>query len=616
MKKIKISLADANPVLAKQWHPTKNGTLTPHDVAYGTRKNVWWYLLYHDAKTGKTFPFEWQATVNQRSDGAGCPFLNGRKVWIGFNDLASQNEELAKQWHPTKNGLLTPFDVTVNSGKIVWWYLQYDDPVKGHFNFEWQAAIYSRNGGMGCPFLANKAVWVGFNDLASCNKELAAQWHPTKNGKLSPKDVTFQSRKKVWWYLPYDDPEKGHFDFEWQAAVCDRARGDGCPYLSNRLLWPSYNSLAAVRSDLVAEWDCEKNGDLTPWDVLAGTEKKVWWKCKKGHSWIARIDQRCNANTGCPHCNKEQRTSLPEQTVFYYIKKHFDDALNGDKATFGFELDIYIPSKRVAIEYDGEFWHKDIDRDLKKNQKCKENDIQLIRIREAGCPTMTDAHCVIINVAPNDNSSLSAAICKIATLINVRIDVNVERDSTEILQLIEYSEKKNSLLALCPDLAKEWHSRKNGNLRPECISAYSGQIVWWYLPYEDPTTGHQDFEWQASVRDRTSRGDGCPYLSGARVWPTFNSLLALNPDLAKEWDFDKNKGLSNKRGDDVSTPDKVTPGSHQIVWWKCSVCNYEWKDPIEKRNMGRGCPECYRNSRKPKTIPQSDLDLSPNEQSA
>ena len=45
--------------------------------------------------------------------------------------------------------------------------------------------------------------------------DLAKQWHPTKNGDLKPMDVTYGSKKKVWWYLPYDDPKtKKHFDFE------------------------------------------------------------------------------------------------------------------------------------------------------------------------------------------------------------------------------------------------------------------------------------------------------------------------------------------------------------------------------------------------------------------
>ena len=49
------------------------------------------------------------------------------------------------------------------------------------------------------------------------------------------------------------------------------------------------------------------------------------------------------------------------------------------------ELDIYIPSLSIGIEYDGIIWHKgktNQTREMKKYQTCKENSITLIRIRE------------------------------------------------------------------------------------------------------------------------------------------------------------------------------------------------------------------------------------------
>ena len=104
----------------------------------------------------------------------------------------------------TKNGDLTPEDVTENCGKRVWWYLPYDVPddypvehLRGkHFDFEWKVPVKNRNRGAGCPYLTNSAVWKGFNDLATVNPELAKEWHPTKNGSLTAGDVTCNSLKK------------------------------------------------------------------------------------------------------------------------------------------------------------------------------------------------------------------------------------------------------------------------------------------------------------------------------------------------------------------------------------------------------------------------------------
>ena len=190
-------LQTVNPELAKQWHPTKNGNLKPADVTAYSRKKVWWLLSYDDAKTGKHFDFEWKAAIYGRHDGNGCPYLNGRAVWKGFNDLQTVNPEFAKLWHPTKNGNLKPTDITICPGQKIWLLLPYDDEKTGkHFDFEWETSISSRNiNNYRCPYLSGQAIWPGFNDLETTNPELAKQWHPTKNGDLKPTDVTAGSGK-------------------------------------------------------------------------------------------------------------------------------------------------------------------------------------------------------------------------------------------------------------------------------------------------------------------------------------------------------------------------------------------------------------------------------------
>ena len=53
-----------------------------------------------------------------------------------------------------------------------------------------------------------------------------------KNGTLTPDKVAAKSSKKVWWYLPYDDPISGkHFEFEWMEYIVTRTNiGTGCPF--------------------------------------------------------------------------------------------------------------------------------------------------------------------------------------------------------------------------------------------------------------------------------------------------------------------------------------------------------------------------------------------------
>ena len=205
-------LATKRPDLAAQWHPTKNGLLTPTDVMAGSDRKVWW-------RCDKGH--EWETTIARRSSGSRCPYCSNKAVLPGFNDLATTHPDLARQWHPTKNGGLRPEDVVYGSAARVWWRCD-----KGH---EWETTIARRSSGSQCPYCGNSKVLPGFNDLATTNPELAEQWHPTKNGDLKPNEVTAGGGKMVWWRHWCEKTASWH---EWRASVNGRAKGDGCPECS------------------------------------------------------------------------------------------------------------------------------------------------------------------------------------------------------------------------------------------------------------------------------------------------------------------------------------------------------------------------------------------------
>src|SRR5208283_2030649 len=102
-------LATTHPELAKQWHPTKNGDLTPYKVIAGSSKKIWWQCLVVP-------DHEWEAVINSRVKGNGCPCCSGHKVVLS-NCLIISHPEIAKQWHSTKNGDLTPYNIVAGSHK-------------------------------------------------------------------------------------------------------------------------------------------------------------------------------------------------------------------------------------------------------------------------------------------------------------------------------------------------------------------------------------------------------------------------------------------------------------------------------------------------------------------
>ena len=466
------------------------------------------------------------------------------------------NAELMAEWNWKKNNELgfNPETLTLGSNKKVWWNCS-----KGH---EWLAVIANRNKGFSCPYCSGRYIIKGENDLQSVNPLLAKDWNYEKNNGLTPADIMSNSGKRVWWKC-----SKGH---EWQATVASRSGGTGCPYCVGKKVLKGYNDLQTVNPTLTKEWNYEKNGNLKPEDFTANSGKKVWWKCSKGHEWQATLYSR-NTGNGCPVCSSERHTSLPEYALVYYLKKNGLEVAHSYREK-GYELDIYIPSRKIGIEYDGYLWHKNkAKKDLEKNQKCKRDGICLYRIRE-GLPPLNDSSIdFIVQKGQRDLSQILQTVLN--EILGIYVDVNLKRDAIAIENLREYSEKENSLLFSNPEIAKEWNYEKNGNLRPEHFESNSHKKVWWKC--------RQGHEWQTAIANRT-KGNGCPYCSGQKVLMGYNDLQTINLILANEWNYEKNGELM---------PSDVTPNSSKIVWWKCSK-GHEWQATIANRNKGNGCPYC------------------------
>lgn len=105
--------------------------------------------------------------------------------------------------------------------------------------------------------------------IRSRRAELLQQWHYAKNDGLTPDAVTCHSRQKVWWI-----DRLGH---EWQQEIYSRtALCRGCPFCAGREVLAGFNDLASTHPALSAQWDMDKNFDLTPQMVMAGNSRKVW----------------------------------------------------------------------------------------------------------------------------------------------------------------------------------------------------------------------------------------------------------------------------------------------------------------------------------------------------
>lgn len=274
------SLAKEFPEVAREWHPTLNGTLKPRDVSPKSSKRAFWRCPKKHV---------WEAEVrNRTSAGSGCPYCAGTLL-VPENSLAVKQPALAAQWHPTKNGTLKPSDVSAGSRREIWWKCPVE---KDH---EWQAFPASRCRTSSCPFCVNKRT-APSNCLARKFPKLAREWHPTKNGDLTAHDIVPASGRKVWWKCPRGS------DHEWQAVAYHRTqRNHSCPFCAGKRVSET-NSLEGTYPKIATQWHPRRNGKLKPSQVLATSKTPVWWRCPIGHEWRAPVHARTALARGCPLC--------------------------------------------------------------------------------------------------------------------------------------------------------------------------------------------------------------------------------------------------------------------------------------------------------------------------
>ncbi|MGE5503667.1 MAG: zinc-ribbon domain-containing protein [Actinomycetota bacterium] len=496
------SLASAFPKVAAEWHPDRNPGLSPDVLAPGSSKSVWWRC----ASCG----IEWRARIGHRTGvGAGCPSCGRAKARDsrrqGFlterGSLADAFPGIAAQWHPTRNGNLTPDQVLPFAATPAWWQCS-----RGH---HWQTAIYNRTiGKTKCPFcnaqtseielrlfteldgLFGNAVWradvegvevdVWLPDRGLGIEIDGYPWHEGKERQdaektrkleaaghrllhlrhellvpLSDADVRFGSRTphrdlivmalrraEALDWLPAGSAER----YETAGGFVNGARFDE---MMSWLPGPMPgNSLADTHPDVAAQWHHERNLPLTPSGITAGSSRKVWWRCPNGHEWSAVIVNRAKG-AGCAMCSK----------------------------------------KAASAEH--------------------------------------------------------------------------------------------NLVAADPETMRFWDAEKN-DADPACLTPRSNRVVWWRC-----ASGHS---FDMSVKD-FARRRSCPYCAGKRVGAG-NSVLAALPALAALWDHERNGSIG---------PGDVARSSGKRFWWRCPRCNLSWEaspNQMARHPVAVHCPSCRRLHRR------------------
>lgn len=447
-----------------------------------------------------------------------------------------------------------------------------------------------------CPYCRHEKVSYFYNALIEY-PELADYWDKDQNEKnlsnYSPK-----SHEKVHWCC-----KKGHV---WINSIKDQTDSvdvhrknnwsEICPYCSKQRISSTYN-LEVVYPEVAAEWDYNNNNGLTPRNVFPTSSKKVSWICSFNptHIWEDRIGNRTILRRGCTKCSKSFHISYTARTIYYYLcQNNISCCCEKRVGRYSIDLVIYPKIKNdlsIALEIDGVYSHnseESIMRDARKDEILKEKGYRVIRVKERVLEEdkITFSNDIITYPYKKENAFLNQLVHYLVKFLSgIDFTSNYEKDHWKIEQFYYHDRKRKSIAVLYPNIAKEW-SDKNKET-PDVVTSGASGDRWWICP-----TCHM--EYQATVSNRVKYHSACPYCAHIKVAPE-TSLMNVYPDIAKEWDYDKNFPL---------TPNDVMPGTDKRVWWVCEK-GHSWKTLIYSRTGPHKskCPVCQRHA----VIPETSL---------
>lgn len=324
--------------LMKEYDFKKNSELEINKLRLKSNKKVWW-------KCNKGH--EWQTAVINRANGTGCPYCKGQRAIVGENDLLTINPSFMKEWDYSKNEVL-PETLMVNSHKKVWWICN-----KGH---SFCNSPHIRNRGVNCPKCSVEKVTslqekIVFFYIKKYFKNAKPNYKPNGFGKrdldifIPELNIGIEYDGGYYHTNAKSDIDKDKL-CENNGIKLYRIRDTRCCKLNSTSIcfyrkdktnadlehilteilkdlhiknpiinilndleniysvidyYEKENSIKKTNPELLDEWNYERNGNLKPDHISIGSSKKVWWKCDKGHEWIATPKQREKGNK-CIYC--------------------------------------------------------------------------------------------------------------------------------------------------------------------------------------------------------------------------------------------------------------------------------------------------------------------------
>lgn len=447
-----------------------------------------------------------------------------------------------------------------------------------------------------------------FNDFETfCRlynrEDLIGEYDTDKNPK--PIDmISAHAIDTVWWKC-------NKCGYEWSTPIKSRTctgTNTGCPRcraiagkgvqlfkgVNDFETWCIQNN----RQDILES--VAPDSPIKPSEVSAKNSRdKMKFICKtcKREYWAVPLLR--GKSNGCPYCSSVG-TSFPELAIYYGMCEIFNDVRNKYRVEDGslgkFELDIYIRDINLGIEYDGAYWHSNDsvkEREVRKNEACKELGITLLRIKEnRKMLTSEEPKLVEHNIIECQSSGMYMEKVIVAIVDWISQVYNLKDHKISNMQLtnaiaaakaaVNMRKVPNSVAEVAPEVAARWDYERNGTLRPENVSRGCKYKAW----FKCPDCGNSYYSF---IRKQVN-GQRCPICAGQKVVPGYNDFQTHAPYAMPFWDFEKN-------GANGIYPNMISKKSNKEVFWKCPDCgleSYFTPNTFAQKHYCLGCGKAIR----------------------
>ncbi len=303
------------------------------------------------------------------------------------------------------------------------------------------------------------------------------------------------------------------------------------------------------------------------WDpnlVPYGSDKKLSWKCKEGHTWQATVSNRSGRKSGCPYCTR--RLPIVGKTDLRSLFPVIASEANGwNPEEYG-----AWSSRKMSWKCElGHVWESTITSRCSQSTKCPIcsnrtllqgfNDIQTRYPRIAVEADGWDPRLVC---SENFRANWK---CSKGHKWNALISDRRRGDNCPYCSGRRVLPGFNDLATTHPDVANE-----ASGWNPQEVTFGSRTKLEWKCK--------QGHKWLAQTNDRVGRSSGCPYCANKKLLVGFNDLATTHPKLASEasgWN-----------------PTEIMAAHSKKLEWVCSYGHKWLSQPLSRSHQDTGCLVC------------------------